>query len=52
MALLFTHEHDENPAHAQRFIDDEINPHVDAWEGGEIFPPTRFQEASAPSALA
>ena len=38
MALLFTHEHDEIRRTLKRFIDDEINPHVDAWEAGEIFP--------------
>ena len=34
----FTHEHDEIQRTLKRFIDEEINPHVDEWEAAEIFP--------------
>src|SRR5664280_690452 len=36
--MLITHEHDEIRRTLKRFIDDEINPHVDAWEAAEAFP--------------
>ena len=34
----FTHEHEELRRTLRRFIDEEINPHVDEWEEAEIFP--------------
>ena len=36
--MQFTHEHHEIQKTLKRFIDAEINPHVDAWEADEIFP--------------
>jgi len=36
--MQFTHEHEELRRTLRRFIDAEINPHVDAWEAAEIFP--------------
>jgi len=36
--MQFTHEHEELQRNLKRFIDNEINPHVDAWEAAEIFP--------------
>jgi len=36
--MQFTHEHEELKRNLQRFIVDEINPHVDEWEAAEIFP--------------
>jgi len=36
--MNFTHEHEEIQRTLKRFIDDEINPHVDEWEAAEIFP--------------
>ncbi|MCY1166591.1 Acyl-CoA dehydrogenase [compost metagenome] len=36
--MQFTHEHREIQKTLQRFIEQEINPHVDAWEEAEIFP--------------
>ena len=36
--MQFTHEHEELKRNLKRFIDDEINPHVDEWEAAEIFP--------------
>ncbi|HEU0202691.1 MAG TPA: acyl-CoA dehydrogenase family protein [Burkholderiaceae bacterium] len=36
--MLFTHEHDELRRTLRRLIDNEINPHVDAWEEAELFP--------------
>ena len=36
--MEFTHEHEELRRNLKRFIDNEINPHVDAWEEDEIFP--------------
>ena len=36
--MQFTHEHEAVRRTLKRFIDDEINPHVDAWEEAEIFP--------------
>jgi citronellyl-CoA dehydrogenase len=35
---MWTHEHDELRRSLSRFIDAEINPHVDEWEAAEIFP--------------
>ncbi|MDB5871091.1 MAG: acyl-CoA dehydrogenase protein [Ramlibacter sp.] len=36
--MQFTHEHNEIQKTLKRFIDEEINPHVDEWEAAEIFP--------------
>ena len=36
--MIFTHEHEELRRNLRRFIDNEINPFVDAWEEAEIFP--------------
>jgi citronellyl-CoA dehydrogenase len=36
--MRFTHEHLELQRNLKRFIDSEINPHVDAWEAAEMFP--------------
>ena len=36
--MQLTHEHEELKRNLKRFIDDEINPHVDDWEKAEIFP--------------
>lgn len=36
--MQFTHEHREIQKTLKRFIDTEINPHVDEWEEAEIFP--------------
>ena len=36
--MLITHEHEEIQRTLKRFIDEEINPHVDAWEAAEEFP--------------
>jgi len=36
--MQFTHEHDELRRTLRRFIEAEINPHVDEWEAAEIFP--------------
>ncbi|TAM36761.1 MAG: acyl-CoA dehydrogenase [Burkholderiaceae bacterium] len=36
--MQFTHEHREIQKTLRRFIDAEINPHVDEWEAAEIFP--------------
>ena len=36
--MQFTHEHDEIRRTLKRFIADEINPRVDAWEAAEQFP--------------
>ena len=36
--MQFTHEHQEIQRTLKRFIDDEINPHVDEWEAAEMFP--------------
>jgi citronellyl-CoA dehydrogenase len=38
LEMEFTHEHEELKRNLKRFIDNEINPHVDAWEEAEIFP--------------
>jgi citronellyl-CoA dehydrogenase len=36
--MQMTHEHEEIQRTLKRFIDDEINPHVDEWEAAEAFP--------------
>lgn len=36
--MHYTHEHLEIQKTMRRFIDEEINPHVDAWEEAEMFP--------------
>jgi len=36
--MLFTHEHEELQRQLKKFIDAEINPHVDEWEEAGIFP--------------
>ncbi len=36
--MLFTQEHEEIRRTLKRVIDNEINPHVDAWEKAEQFP--------------
>ena len=36
--MLFTDEHSELRRNLARFIDAEINPHVDEWEAAGIFP--------------
>ena len=36
--MQYTHEHLEIQKTLKRFIDAEINPHVDEWEAAEIFP--------------
>ena len=36
--MQFTHEHLEIQKTLKRFIDEQINPHVDEWEAAEIFP--------------
>jgi citronellyl-CoA dehydrogenase len=35
---MWTHEHEELRRGLARFIDAEINPHVEEWEAAEIFP--------------
>ena len=36
--MHYSHEHLEVQKTLKRFIDEEINPHVDEWEEAEIFP--------------
>ncbi len=36
--MQFTQEHEEIRRNLKRFIDQEINPHVDEWEAAEEFP--------------
>ncbi len=36
--MNYTHEHLEIQKTLKRFIDDEINPHVEEWEAAEMFP--------------
>ena len=36
--MEFTPEHEELRRTTSRFIETEINPHVDEWEDDEIFP--------------
>ena len=42
----FTHEHQEIQRTLKRFIDEEINPHVDEWEAAEEFPGARGVQAA------
>jgi hypothetical protein len=49
--MLITHEHEEIQRTLKRFIDEEINPHIDEWEGGRgVSRPTRCSSGSASSA--
>lgn len=36
--MQLTQEHEELRRNLSKFIDNEINPHVDEWEDAEIFP--------------
>ena len=36
--MQWTHEHLEVRKTLKRYIDEQINPHVDEWEEAEIFP--------------
>ena len=36
--MQYSHEHLEIQNTLRRFIQDEINPHVDEWEAAEMFP--------------
>ena len=36
--MQLTHEHEAIKSTLKRFIAEEINPHVDAWEAAEVFP--------------
>jgi citronellyl-CoA dehydrogenase len=36
--MQFSHEHEQIRRTLRRFIDEEINPHVDEWEAAELFP--------------
>lgn len=36
--MNFTHEHEEFRRTVARFVDEEINPHCDAWEAEQMFP--------------
>lgn len=36
--MLFTADHDDIRRSLQKFIANEINPHVDEWEKADIFP--------------
>jgi citronellyl-CoA dehydrogenase len=36
--MQFTHEHQELQRNLKRFIDSDINPHIDEWEAAEMFP--------------
>jgi len=36
--MKLTHEHEELRRNLKRFIEQEVNPHVDEWEKAEIFP--------------
>ncbi len=36
--MQLTHEHEELKRNLKRFIEYEINPHVDEWEAAEMFP--------------
>ena len=36
--MHITHEHQELRRQLERFVADEINPHVDEWEAAEMFP--------------
>jgi citronellyl-CoA dehydrogenase len=46
--MQYTHEHLEIQKTLRRFIDEEINPHVDEWEAAEQFPAHQvFRELAA-----
>jgi citronellyl-CoA dehydrogenase len=36
--MQLTHEHEEIRSTLRRYIDEQINPHVDEWENAEMFP--------------
>jgi citronellyl-CoA dehydrogenase len=36
--MQFTHEHEELKRTVERFVENELNPHVDEWEAAGIFP--------------
>ena len=36
--MQLTHEHEQLRATIRRWIAEQVNPHVDAWEQAEIFP--------------
>ena len=36
--MNFTDEHRQLDATVTRFVEQEINPHVDAWEAAETYP--------------
>jgi citronellyl-CoA dehydrogenase len=36
--MQYTHEHQEIQKTLKRYIDEQVNPHVDEWEAAEIFP--------------
>lgn len=36
--MRLTHEHEQVRATVQRWIAEQVNPHVDAWEAAEVFP--------------
>jgi len=36
--MLFTEQHDELRRSVRRFVETEVNPHIDAWEDDDIFP--------------
>jgi citronellyl-CoA dehydrogenase len=38
MKMRFTHEHEQIRSVVKRWIAEQVNPHVDAWEAAEIFP--------------
>ena len=38
MSMKFTQEHEEIRRTMKKFIEAEVNPHVDEWEAAEIFP--------------
>jgi alkylation response protein AidB-like acyl-CoA dehydrogenase len=41
--MQLTHEHEQIRDTLRRYIDEHINPHVDAWEEAEIFPAQVFK---------
>ena len=45
--MQLTHEHEEIRRTLKRVIDNEINPHVDAWEEAEMFPAHEVLRSSA-----
>lgn len=38
IAVLFTQEHEELRRTVTRFVENEINPHIDEWERAQIYP--------------